>query len=501
MFAKKDIDPAILYIDNEIKQYAIVFAKEKQVIDNLTQNTSYIENERTVAFYTNHKISNYLIAQGYQVPLFASEFSIKINNGLNNSLFRTLISEVARSKQNVPWKRCYVDGYFKIVDFVSGNPISHLFLEYKMDNSFVYLDLTNDYLKYKAITYVNETGTIFVYVIFKRQASYPSILSSTAPHYEFIGKNISSTSVSGTKRVYIYLPGNQLVSTVSKKSVSEIETAIKVMSDVTSISNKIDLLKEESFSKIGNDKLIFVTSMKTFNSKVAKSKTLKRHYRFIKALWDRCLEIGFFNDLKSIFSDCDGPITPEMIIREGSFYKYNLGSNFTIEAKKNAIQNGLRTGTNVSLFIVAILDFFNKRFGLGIESPDYGFVPIGRGKSKENIPLDDTVEMFNNRLTNNFIANDEGDRRLKKLAYSLMFFIIHLFEIIYDIDEDNNIYGYNKDFEYYQVLDKLQESLNYAMKKLGYKNNNIDVEEIMEKKQSQSHENLLGFVNWIVNHY
>ena len=236
-----------------------------------------------------------------------------------------------------------------------------------MDNSFVYLDLANDYLKYKAITYVNEAGTIFVYAIFKRQANYPSILSTAAPHYEFIGKNISSTSVSGTKRVYIYLPGNQSISSGGKRTIPEIETAIKVMSNVTSLSNKIDALKEETFSKIGNDKLVFVASMKTFNSKVAKSNTLKRHYGFIKALWDKCLDVNFFNNLESIFSDCDGPLTSEVIIREGSFYKYNLGNNCTIEAKKNAIHNGLRTGTNVSLFIVAILDFFNKSFGLGIE--------------------------------------------------------------------------------------------------------------------------------------
>ena len=500
MFKKSDINSTILYLDNEIKQYAVVFNTEKQDFNNLTQNISYIENERTIAFYTNHRINDFLIRQGYHVPLFANEFSIKINNGLDNSLFKTLISEVAKAKQVVPWKRCYVDGYFKITNFIYENSVSHLFVEYKMDNKFVYLDLANDYLKYKAITYVNDSGTIFVYAIFKRRANYPSILSASAPHYEFIGKNISSASVSGTKRVYIYLPGNQ-ISPPRNRTTTELETAVEVMNNVTSLSDKIDALRETAFSRIENDKLVFVNLMKIFNSKVAKSHTLRRYYWFIKQLWDKCKEVDFFDDLETIFSDCEGPLTPELIIKEGSFYKLNLGSNFTLEAKKNAIHNGLRTSTNVSLFIVAVLDYFNKRFGLGIETPDYGVIPIGRGKNKDNVPLSDTIEMFNNRLSQNYGTNEEGNRRLKKLSYSLMYYIVHLFEVIYDIDENNHINGYNNDFEYYQVLEKLQEPLNYAMKKLGYKNKNVDVEEIMEKEQSQSHDNLIGFVNWIVSRY
>lgn len=82
-----------------------------------------------------------------------------------------------------------------------------------------------------------------------------------------------------------------------------------------------------------------------------------------------------------------------------------------------------------------------------------------------------------------------------------MYYLVNLFEVIYDIGENNYINGYNNNFEFFQILEKLQESLDYAMKKLGYKNKNVDVEEIMKKEQSQSHDNLMGFVNWIVNRY
>ena len=82
-----------------------------------------------------------------------------------------------------------------------------------------------------------------------------------------------------------------------------------------------------------------------------------------------------------------------------------------------------------------------------------------------------------------------------------MYYIVNLFEIIYEINDNNHIEGYSEEFEYYLVLEKLQESLNYAMKKTGYKNKIIDVEEIMEKDESQSHNNMLGFANWIINKY
>ena len=500
MFTKHDIDSAILYLDNEIRQYAVTFDKEKQDFDSLTHNISYIENERTVAFYTNHRINDYLISQGYQVSLFASEFSISINNGLSNSLFKTLISEVAKSKQSVPWKRCYVDGYFKIKDFIEGNQITHLFIEYKMDNKFVYLELATDYLKYKAITYANESGTVFVYSIFKKQANYPSILSASAPHYEFIGKTITSSSISGTKKVYIYLPGRQTIAT-DKKTPKEIEMAIDVMNRVTYLSSKVETLKDRAFAEIKEDKLIFVKSMKLFNSKVAKSNTVRKHYGFIKAVWDKCEEIKLFGNLEDIFKDSNEPITPELIIREGSYYKTNLGNNITSSSKKAAIKKGLRTATNVSLFIVAIIDYFNKRFGIGVQSPDYGEVPLGRGKNKDKISLKETVDYFNERLDKNYFRNDEGNRRLKKLSYSLMYFIVNLYQTIYVIDDNNKVGDYKGDFNYYLVLERLQESLDYAMRKLNFKKKEINVEDIVEKDQSKSRDNLIEFVNWVLNQY
>ena len=51
------------------------------------------------------------------------------------------------------------------------------------------------------------------------------------------------------------------------------------------------------------------------------------------------------------------------------------------------------------------------------------------------------------------------------------------------------------------TIGKLQEALNHAMRKLGYKNKAINVEEVMDEEQSESHTNLLGFVNWIINNY
>ncbi len=505
MFTKADIDPAIESLDREIKNFAVSFEAEKTDFDYLTKNCSYIANERTVAFFANHKIRDYLESLNYQIPLFANEFSIKFNNGFDETSFQSRISEVEAAKQEKPWKRCFVDGYFKIKNFLNSDPVSHVFVEYKMENNFVYLDLATDYLKYKAITYAAEKGTIFVYIIFKREENYPSIISGGVPYYEIIDKRISKASVSGTKRVYVYLPNGQTEESKDEK-IPPLETAISVLNEVTSLSDKVVSLEEKAFAKIEDKDLVFVKSMKIFNSKVAKSQTLRQYYPFIKELWDKCEEKKIFADPKSLFRDrfispANDEVTDEEIIREGAFYKRNLGDIFTIEAKKNAIREGLRSGTNVSLLIVAILDFFNRRFEIGVDTPKYGSVSIRRGKRKEEASLDETVKQFDERLANNFRTGDEGKRKLMKLAYSIMYFIVHLFKIIYKIGENNEIEGYSENFEYYLLLDRLQKSLEYAMKKLGYKDTKVDVEKIMEDNKFSPSEDLLGFVNWVLKNY
>ena len=118
MFTLKDIDPAIIYLDSQIKKYAVCFAKEKIDFDTQTQNDAFLSNERTISTYANSVISEYLISNKYNVPLTVDEFSIRIANGMNPTLFKMLIEDVAKTDKDKPWKRCYVDGYFKIKDFI-----------------------------------------------------------------------------------------------------------------------------------------------------------------------------------------------------------------------------------------------------------------------------------------------------------------------------------------------------------------------------------------------
>ena len=99
MFSGKDIDEIVLFVDNEISKYATFFDLEKKEFDSLTNNASYLANERTVSFFANEKLKEYLDSNGYKVALYANEFSIKITNGINRSVFNTLISEVVQSKQ------------------------------------------------------------------------------------------------------------------------------------------------------------------------------------------------------------------------------------------------------------------------------------------------------------------------------------------------------------------------------------------------------------------
>ena len=505
MFTISDIDPAIIHLDNEIKKYAATFSVEKIAFDKLTSNIAFLSNERTVSTFCNDTFNAYIVGKGFSVELFANEFSILIKNGINIPTFNQLITDVYKCdpKRDKPWNRCYVDGYFKIDNFLKEGETTHVFAEYKMDNSFVYLDLATDYLKYKVITYANELGTTFVYTILKKQENYPSILSVSAPHYEFIGKTISPSSVSGTKQVYIYNPVSSPVGQ-TKPSITELERAVELMCNIVTISDEIDELKAKCLKKIPDEKLIFINKMRAFNSKVVKSKCLKSHYGFIKDLWNKCSEKKIFDNLSDIFSDCEKPLNPETIIEEGSRYKTNFGHKYTNEASKAAIENGLWANPNISLITVIFLDYFNERFDIGALNPVYKDRTIGKGKNQETIFAINTVSKYKEFFKKNY-AFDDGDRRLKKLAYSVMYYIVNTFEIIYDIDKnENKALDYKEEFRYYLALEKLQTSLNGAMRELKFdKNKKIDAEEILdgESKSTESHKHMIDFVNWIINKY
>lgn len=128
-------------------------------------------------------------------------------------------------------------------------------------------------------------------------------------------------------------------------------------------------------------------------------------------------------------------MTDDSIILEGANYKENLSSIITADSKIDALKKGVYGSTNVSLFIVSLCDFFNDRFEIGIEPPPYSTKRIKSGKNNKEHNWSDTVSYFKEELTKHYKNDPNADNKIKKLFYSLMYYITNLFPIIYKFDD------------------------------------------------------------------
>lgn len=495
MINSADLDSLIEELDLHLYHYSSEFIKEKIDFDALTGNESFLTNERTIASAANLLIAIILNSIGYKPYLSVNEFPIKIYGFSKSKGFDRLRKEVGDPDVRTEvWKKAYVDGYFKVPNLLSTDVINHIFVEYKMNNSFVFLDLANDFLKYKAYTYKNEKDTIFVYAIFDKKENYPSILNKTKPHYELIGPTISKSSLSSDSKIFIY-KGEP-----TKKDVSNIDEAINKISGLIDKANEINEMKEKGdVKKVSDNDIFFVNHMRDFNSRVIKSYTIRNHYSFIKEVWDKSNEMGLFNDLSIIFDTEEDP-NKEAIIKEGSQYQNNLSSTLTLDDKIAANGKGIRGSTNVSLFILSLIDYFNEYYKVGVSSPNYGSKTFGRGKNKRQFEWKTTVETFKESLKERWSAPNYNYNNFKKLVYSLMYYITNLYGIIFDI-EDNVVIDYKEGFKMYKLIDELQDSLPRVMKWFKYKpTHDINIDNLVSESK-ESLDELLSFSNHIIKNY
>lgn len=355
MITDSEIKYLIDCIDKYINNYSKRFLLNNSRFDLLTDNISFLANERTISSFATFAIAKALGKIGFEVALVSSEFSIEMRRKLSMLEFESIRNVTSLKTRKKQWNKCYVDGYIQAKNVLKADEYTQIFIEYKMENKFAFLSLASDYLKYKTYTFKSDYNTAFVYVILKKEESYPSIMNHSVPEYELIDSDISTGSISGDKRVYIY----KSLSTDSTYDICWLENAYSRVNYVANLSDIVIESLGESISKITASQFKYINNMYKFNTKVLKSWTLKQYYPFMKKVWDVSNNMGLFPDINVIFG-CDKyeELTDDSIILEGANYKENLSSIITADSKIDALKKGVNGSTNVSLFIVSLCDFF-----------------------------------------------------------------------------------------------------------------------------------------------
>lgn len=176
MINNQTLNKMIVYINDIIHLYALKADVYKQTIYNDLNIKTKITNERTLAIFLSKEINKYFTLHKYDVKIQIDEFKIKTNK-FNNAVISKLNNEVDNKSSKKIWNDwMYVDSYF-LVNNLYYTDLNHLFIEYKLENKFVFTKLAQDYLKFKFYTANNDLNSIFVYTIVSKKEMYPSILS------------------------------------------------------------------------------------------------------------------------------------------------------------------------------------------------------------------------------------------------------------------------------------------------------------------------------------
>ena len=133
-------------LDFDINFFSKKFNVQMNDYNNASTNKAYLLYERMLSIECNNYLANHLkLIPEYQLLFYVSELPIKINSAFKEKI-EDLKNEVGFYRKIPSWDYCVVDGYFKLKQ---NEYIYHAFIEYKLQNMFVYADLATDYLKYK----------------------------------------------------------------------------------------------------------------------------------------------------------------------------------------------------------------------------------------------------------------------------------------------------------------------------------------------------------------
>lgn len=461
-----DLNSIIDELNNYILDYTDLFQKEKIDLERQLKDIYRIDNERTLSSLSNDFLFSYF---NHKYPgkmrFMANEFHIKIDD--KDEIFqKSFAHEVDYKNRKDFWHNCYVDGYFKILDLhFSG--WNHLFVEYKIQDKFVFADLATDFLKYKIYTSNNQIGTIFAYVIFDKNEKSPCIRSKDYKSYIMLENKILEAYIENS-RIYIYVPKTDEKS-VDEKPDSLILQLYCLYSDFIEFSKEFALLDQSQYKEYDDYEKTLLENAKKFNMNVYTSKLIKNNYSFFIHLWDEANIRNIFNEVMDEMGFKERNIeTLIKIVDNGSTYQVLFENNLYAGKKIQAANDGLKASYYSSFNMLVLLDYFSDINGIYNIKPNYINVGIGRGKKKKIVDYNQVSQNHKAEL-NRIYGNPEGIKKINRLSFEILFFITSIYPLLFDIDDNGQIVDKTINEKLNKLLEKMQMKINRISKISGFK--------------------------------
>lgn len=491
---KSELDYLIDTVDAGIKNFSKLFATNILALNSDLAVTSNLLNERTLAnFATNFLDQKF--RSNYTVTICVNELNIKMP-ALTQSVSALLNNQVDNQSIKREWKdTSYVDAYFNIVDLHFSNN-NHLFIEYKLENRFDFTQLAQDYLKYKIYTSNSALqNSLFAYVIFSKNISYPTVLTTTGYKFVLLAESITKASINPNDKVFIYVPSGtdfNLPRTIN----------IYPLLDKINSSSKGLSLEEEVLNGYGDLKNnIFYKNIGVFKSNVVIANIIINSYGEIKNLYNKAklkpsFE-GIFDELLDIeHSSEDSPRVSNysfsdeeniVIIKYIKEYFKNFETHYSLNNKIEASKKGLNVFYKSSLSIIVILKIFAELNEFEFEP----ILPVYNKDKKNEINYNQISEDLKNEKLH-YYFQESNRKNFDQLGFGVLYFICNLFEKIVDSHKDGS-YKLNDLFLNCKKISAIQNGLDLIKKE-------INMEEELNVTNSDFRNKSLSLVEKILNY-
>ena len=277
-----------IFLENDYKNNA------NNLITNVFEKLSLKNNfcnERTAAYASTYFIENYLKLNNWNISVI-NEASFRLISPVPDERKKELKKEVNEKKAKINKTLFCPDAVF----FLKKNELYRVFIEYKVHiKEFKYIELANDYLKYKIYTDKSTNTSIFVYVIFNKTIeNMPSIsIKGKTPKIQFLKRILDVSDIDDEANIFIYEKTNNS-STHNNDKLMENKVSLAPI-DITSKLDEIynilqkALIRNENFDfESVNDysKNIYANNINTFlGNNVATALIIQRHYSKIENIY------------------------------------------------------------------------------------------------------------------------------------------------------------------------------------------------------------------------
>lgn len=296
-------------------------------------------------------------------------------------------------------------------------------------------------------------------------------------------------------RVYIYISQNNNVADNINVDGNNMNELIEELNIISEKADYIDQFGKDEYKPFNNYQKIFLDNISKYNSKVIKSRYIQKNYNYIVSLWNeaktKLSSDEVYSNLEFENNDVDHIYK---LINDGSVYFTNFQRNLHNDDWIQAKSNGLQVSNYTSFNIIVLLDFFNDAILHTSNKPFYHEINTSRGRIAKIIRYEDIAKKHKSKLKNIYCISQSELDKIKRLALEVMYYIVNVYPLLFDISNENNILGESTNKKIDDSFKIIQNSINKVKKLVNY-NEKINVLE------SDIESKIRDMVELIINKY